>query len=100
MRKTFSIWIPFIFLAIISCNQSPNFSITDIKQLSFEGDNGEAYFNHDSSKLIFQSKRDNSECDKLYLIDASGESLIPFALNDGAFTCAYYSLNDEYIFLL
>ena len=85
-------------MIIVSCNQSPSFSITDIKQLSFEGDNGEAYFNHDNSKLIFQSKREDSECDKLYLIDANGESLIPFALTDGAFTCAYYSLNDQYIF--
>ena len=88
----------FISLLFLSCNHSPNFSITDIKQLSFEGDNGEAYFNHDNSKLIFQSKRENSECDKLYLIDVNGESLIPFALTDGAFTCAYYSLNDQYIF--
>ena len=88
----------FISLLFFSCNHSPNFSITAIKQLSFDGDNGEAYFNHDNSKLIFQSKRGDSECDKLYLIDANGESLIPFALTDGAFTCAYYSLNDQYIF--
>ena len=98
MNQNFVVWIFSIFLIIVSCNQSPSFSITDIKQLSFEGDNGEAYFNHDNSKLIFQSKREDSECDKLYLIDANGESLIPFSLTDGAFTCAYYSLNDTYIF--
>ena len=32
------------------------------------------------------------------MIDINGESLIPFSLTDGAFTCAYYSLNDAYIF--
>ena len=98
MRPNFTVWFFFILLVIISCVQPPKFSITNIIQLSFEGDNGEAYFNHDNSKLVFQSKRDDSECDKLYLIDTKGEGLIPFALTDGAFTCAYYSLNDRYIF--
>ena len=98
IKQNFLVWFFSIFLVIVSCDQSSSFSITDIKQLSFEGDNGEAYFNHDNSKLIFQSKRGDTECDKLYLIDINGESLIPFSLTDGAFTCAYYSLNDAYIF--
>ena len=98
IKQNFLLWFFSIFLVIVSCDQSSSFSITDIKQLSFEGDNGEAYFNHDNSKLIFQSKRGDTECDKLYLIDINGESLIPFSLTDGAFTCAYYSLNDAYIF--
>ena len=43
-----------------------NFVLKDIKQLTFDGDNGEAYFSKDVSQLIFQSKRNGSKCDKLY----------------------------------
>ena len=80
----------------ISANR--NFVLKDIKQLTFDGDNGEAYFSKDASQLIFQSKRNGNECDKLYTISIDGSNLKEFPIQDGAFTCAYYSLNDEFIF--
>ena len=45
-------WLFFILLVTVSCVQPPKFSITDITQLSFEGDNGEAYFHPDNKTLI------------------------------------------------
>ena len=75
-----------------------NFVLKDIKQLTFDGDNGEAYFSSDVTQLIFQSKRSGNECDKLYTISIDGSNLKEFPIQDGAFTCAYYSLNDEFIF--
>ena len=35
--------------------------LKNIKQLTFGGENAEAYFSFDGKKLIFQSKRDDSE---------------------------------------
>ena len=75
-----------------------NFVLKDIKQLTFDGDNGEAYFSSDVTQLIFQSKRSGNECDKLYTMSIDGSNLKEFPIQDGAFTCAYYSLNDEFIF--
>ena len=50
MKPNFILWFLFILLFIASCVQPPKFSITNIKQLSFDGDNGEAYFNYDNYK--------------------------------------------------
>ena len=75
-----------------------NFVLKDIRQLTFDGDNGEAYFSKDASQLIFQSKRNGNECDKLYTISIDGSNLKEFPIQDGAFTCAYYSHDNKFIF--
>ena len=75
-----------------------NFVLKDIRQLTFDGDNGEAYFSSDVTQLIFQSKRSGSECDKLYTISIDGSNLKEFPIQDGAFTCAYYSRDNKFIF--
>ena len=87
-----------LVLFIFSCNKSTTFAITDVQQLTFVGDNGEGYFNAEATEIVFQSKRDGNECDKLYLIDINGENFREFPAQDGAFTCAYYALNNEFIF--
>ena len=40
--------------------------LKNIKQLSFGGENAEAYFSADGKQLIFQSTRDGRECDQIY----------------------------------
>ncbi|HEX4469030.1 MAG TPA: hypothetical protein VH080_05825, partial [Gemmatimonadaceae bacterium] len=35
-----------------------------IRQLTFGGENAEAYFSHDGRRLIFQSTRDGRGCDQ------------------------------------
>ena len=92
----FRIFALIIFL--YGCENQLNIRLENVTQLSFQGDNGEAYFNADNSKVIFQSKRNGNECDKLYIIDIDGNNFSEFPLQDGAFTCAYFSLDDKYIF--
>ena len=75
-----------------------SFKLTNTKQLTEEGDNGEAYFSSDNKNLIFQSKRNGHGCDKIYTMTIDGENIKPIPNMDGAYTCSYYSLNDEYIF--
>ena len=87
-----------LILLVLGCENPVNYRLENVTQLSYEGDNGEAYFNADDSKVVFQSKRNNNECDKLYIVDIDGKNFTEFPLNDGAFTCAYFSLNDKYIF--
>jgi len=40
--------------------------LRNVKQLTFGGENAEAYFSADGKKLIFQSTRDGHECDQIY----------------------------------
>ncbi len=81
-----------------TCSLPKQFTISKTTQLTFNGDNGEAYFSSNNDKLVFQSKRDGNECDKLYTMDIDGKNIKPISVTDGAFTCSYYSLNDELIF--
>ena len=91
-----------IFSIFISCSTqkdtSSTFKLINTKQLTEKGDNGEAYFSSDNKNLIFQSKRDGNTCDKIYTMTIDGEDIKPIPQTDGAYTCSYFSLNDEYIF--
>tara|TARA_B100000700_G_scaffold329513_1_gene451487 strand:+ start:2083 stop:3159 length:1077 start_codon:yes stop_codon:yes gene_type:complete len=96
-----------VFCIIISgCNQiniknnlnNNSFYLSNTKQLTFIGDNGEAYFSSNDEKLIFQSKRDGNQCDKIYTMSIDGENIQILPYSNGAFTCSYFSINDQYIF--
>ena len=54
-----------LIIFLYGCEKTINYQLENVTQLSFQGDNGEAYFNADNSKVVFQSKRNNNECDKL-----------------------------------
>ena len=64
----FSFRIFALIIFLYGCENQLNIRLENVTQLSFQGDNGEAYFNADNSKVIFQSKRNGNECDKLYII--------------------------------
>ena len=64
--------------------------LQNIKQLTFGGENAEAYFSSDGKQLIFQSKRDGRGCDQIYTmnIDGSRRSMVSTGL--GRTTCSYF----------
>ncbi len=46
----------------------------NIRQLTFSGENAEAYFSPDGKKLIFQTHEGDERCDQIYIMDIdSGE---------------------------
>ena len=48
----------------------------NLKQLTFGGENAEAYWSFDDSKLIFQAtNKMGSSCDQIYIIDANKYNL-------------------------
>lgn len=64
--------------------------LKNIKQLTFGGENAEAYFNQDETKLIFQSKRDNFECDQIFTMNIDGSDTKLISTGKGRTTCSYY----------
>ena len=72
--------------------------LKNIRQLTFGGDNAEAYWSFDSKKLIFQSnfKKWNVQCDQIFLMDiakASADSQFrPQRISNGKgrTTCSYF----------
>ena len=56
--------------------------LKNIKQLTFGGENAEAYFSFDGKQLIFQSKRDKLECDQIFSMNIDGSNLHMVVLLD------------------
>ena len=71
--------------------------MSNVTQLTFEGDNGEAYFSQDGKQLIFQSNRGGQDCDKIWTmnIDGSGKTMV--SPDHGAHTCSYFYPNGNRI---
>ena len=64
--------------------------LKNIKQLTFGGENAEAYFSFDGKKLIFQSKRDGRACDQIYSMNIDGSNVRMVSNGDGRTTCSYF----------
>jgi Tol biopolymer transport system component len=65
----------------------------NIKQLTFGGENAEAYFSADDSQLVFQSTRDSGGCDQIYSMNVDGSSLRMVSTGKGRTTCSYFFPN-------
>jgi len=64
--------------------------LADIRQLTFGGENAEAYFSPDGSRLIYQATTEPGACDQQYVLDlATGETRL-VSSGKGRTTCGYY----------
>jgi Tol biopolymer transport system component len=64
--------------------------LRNIKQLTFGGENAEAYFSSDGKQLIFQSTRDGHGCDQIYSMNIDGSNVKMISNGDGRTTCSYF----------
>lgn len=71
--------------------------MSNVTQLTFEGDNGEAYFSNDGKQLIYQSSRGNQACDKIWTMNIDGSNKQRVSPDHGAHTCSYFYPGSEKI---
>ena len=71
--------------------------LRNVRQLTFGGENAEAYFSSDGKKLIFQSTRDGHECDQIYTMNIDGSDVKLVSTGDGRTTCSYFFPGDKRI---
>jgi Tol biopolymer transport system component len=64
--------------------------LRNVRQLTFGGENAEAYWSADGGYLIFQSKRDDLGCDQIFVMDADGGNVRLVSTGEGATTCSYF----------
>ncbi|MFN2492062.1 MAG: TolB family protein [Pyrinomonadaceae bacterium] len=64
--------------------------LKNITQLTFGGENAEAYFSADDKKLIFQSTRAGHECDQIYTMNVDGGNVRMISNGTGRTTCSYF----------
>jgi Tol biopolymer transport system component len=68
--------------------------LADVRQLTFGGENAEAYWSWDGRELILQSRKGDGDCDRIYRMPVAGEppstSMIPVSSGKGATTCSFF----------
>ena len=69
-----------------------------IRQLTFGGENAEAYFSRDGKRLIFQSTRGGRPCDQQYVMNVDGSGVRRVSTGFGKTTCGYFFDADRRIF--
>src|ERR1044071_755714 len=71
--------------------------LRNLRQLTFGGENAEAYFSADGKQLIFQSTRDRGECDQIYSMNIDGSNVKMLSNGEGRTTCSYFYPNGKHI---
>lgn len=68
--------------------------LANLRQLTFEGQNAEAYFSPDDRQLIFQSTTGSLGCDQIFTMRADGSDRRMVSTGAGVTTCAYFVYPD------
>jgi Tol biopolymer transport system component len=72
--------------------------LADVRQLTFEGENAEAYWSPDGSELVFQRKYDPYQCDQIFRMPVSDPAAMSLvSTGTGRTTCGYFTADSERI---
>ena len=63
--------------------------LADIRQLTFGGQNAEAYWSGDDAWIVFQATPDSLACDQIFTMRADGSETRMVSTGEGVTTCAY-----------
>ncbi len=68
-----------------------------VKQLTFGGQNAEAYFSFDGQRLIFMSTREPYKCDQIFIMNTDGSNVHLVSTGKGRTTCGYFYPDGKHI---
>ena len=71
--------------------------LRNIRQLTFGGENAEAYFSADGKKLIFQSTHGDMQCDQIFTMNADGSAAKMVSTGKGRTTCSFFTTDGKRI---
>jgi Tol biopolymer transport system component len=99
--KKIHIILLFLFISVVTSQTALELSeekhLTNIKQLTFGGENAEAYFSFDEKELIYQWTKEKGKCDQIYIMDVNGNNKKLVSTGKGVTTCAYFMPDNERI---
>jgi TolB protein len=71
--------------------------LKNIRQLTYGGENAEAYFSHDGKQISFQSTRAPFKCDQQFTMDTNGQNLTLISTGLGRTTCGYFTPDGQHM---
>ena len=71
--------------------------LKNVKQLTFGGQNAEAYFSYDGRRIIFMSTRESYKCDQIFIMDADGSNVHLESTGMGRTTCGYFYADGKHV---
>ena len=69
--------------------------LANVKQLTFAGENAEAYWSFDGKKIIFQHKGEGVDADQIFTMNADGSNRKLISTGKGRCTCSYFLKNGK-----
>jgi Tol biopolymer transport system component len=69
----------------------------NVKQLTFGGENAEAYFSFDGGELSFHSTRGDHGCDQIYAMKTDGTDLRRISNGEGRTTCSLFYPDSKHV---
>ncbi len=69
----------------------------NVRQLTFDGENAEAYWSNDGRRLILQRRLTTAAADQIYVLDLASGDLKLVSTGDGRTTCSYFLQGDKRI---
>jgi Tol biopolymer transport system component len=70
----------------------------DLRQLTFGGQNAEAYFSADGQRLVFQAMTGDMECDQIFTMGIDGSDARMVSTGKGVTTCGYFLPGDRLLY--
>jgi TolB protein len=67
--------------------------LRNVRQLTFGGQNAEAYFSADGKRLIYQSSHGDIKCDQIFIMNVDGSDQHMVSTGKGRTTCSYFYPN-------
>jgi Tol biopolymer transport system component len=64
--------------------------LRNVRQLTFGGQNAEAYFDGTGNRVIFQSTRAPFSCDQIFVMNADGSDVRQVSTGKGRTTCGFF----------
>src|ERR1700748_3133867 len=71
--------------------------LSNIRPLTSGGQNAEAYWSPDGTKLIFQSTRGELKCDQIFVMNADGSNQHMVSTGKGRTTCGYFMPDGQHV---
>jgi Tol biopolymer transport system component len=84
-------WVPRAGVDASHLHDERETHLADLRQLTFDGENAEAYFSPDGRSLVFQRTPPGGGCDQQYLLDLTTGEISLLSSGKGRTTCGYFA---------